>query len=166
MADLSCLLEEKTKSIVNFEHRVQNLELEVKSLKMASNDLEQYGRRNSIRISNFKVINKLPESELKTQIISFCNNSMLKNLPQLTVSDIDCCHPVGKPNSDGVQQILVKFTNYESKRLVFSVKKSLRNNPDRIYINEDLTRQNYAILRALRSLQKSGRIYSLWSVNG
>ena len=103
MADLSRLLEEKTKSIVNFEHRVQNLELEVKSLKMASNDLEQYGRRNSIRILNFKIINKLPESELKTQIISFFNNSMLKNLPQLTVSDIDCCHPVGKQNSDGVQ---------------------------------------------------------------
>ena len=166
MADLSHLLEEKNKSILNFEHRVQNLELEVESLKMASNDLEQYSRRNSIRISNFKVINKLPESELKTQVISFFNNSMLKNLTQLTVSDIDRCHPVGKPNSDEVQQILVKFTNYESKRLVISAKKSLRNNPDRIYINEDLTRQNYAILRALRSLQKSGRIYSSWSVNG
>ena len=76
MADRSRLLEAKTKSIFNFEHGVQNLELEAKSPKMASNDSEQYGRQNSIRISNFKVINKLTESELKTPIISFFNNTM------------------------------------------------------------------------------------------
>ena len=166
MADLGRLLEEKSKSILNFEHKVHNLESEVKSLSMASNDLEQYGRRNSIRISNFKADNKLPETELKTQVTAFLNNNVLKNSTQLTESDIDRCHPVGRPSSDGVQQIVVKFINYGSKHLVVSAKKSLRNNPDRIYINEDLTRKNYAILRALRSLQKTGRIYSSWSVNG
>ena len=119
MADQGRLLEEKSKFITNFEQQVNTLESEVKSPKMISNEIELYGRRNSIRISNFKVDKKVPESELKTRVISFINNSMLQNLTQLKISDIDRCHPVGRPNPGGVPQIPVKFTNYASKQLVF-----------------------------------------------
>ena len=130
---------------------------------MVSNDLEQYVRRNSTKISNFKVINKLFKSELKTPLLTIVRRKILHSSQYLTL--IIAILLVSQ-NSDGVQQILVKFMNYKPKRLVFSARKSLKNNPDRIYINEDLTHQNYAIFRALRSLQKFGRIYSSWSVNG
>ena len=79
---------------------------------------------------------------------------------QVCVTDIDRCHPVGP------KQILVKFYKYHIKRLVYSAKAKLRNNPDKIFISEDLTRKNHAIVKTLQPLKKDGSINSFWTTNG
>ena len=63
---------------------------------------------------------------------------------QVSVTDIDRYHPFGP------KQILVKFYKYHIKHLVYSAKAKLRNNPDKIFISEDITRKNHAIVKALQ----------------
>ena len=125
------------------------------------NDLEQYGRRNSLRFSQLRVNYKLPEIELMSEVADQINEHMLTTGPKITTQDIERCHPVGKSNSP---QILVKFRSYQTKHLVYSAKSRLKNTP--IYVSEDLTRLNYSVIQKLQPLKKSGKIHSYWTTNG
>ena len=160
--DLRSQLDEKSKEIDDKHRKIDKLQEQVQTLTeevnknaiviknhdSTINDLEQYGLRNSIRLTNMKFNPKIGEEELTASVTSFINENMLSNAPQVSINDIDRCHPVGP------KQILVKFYKYHTKRLVYSAKAKLRNNPDKIFISEDLTRKNHAIVKALQPLKK------------
>ena len=65
-------LDGKTKLIDELEQKCDNLSAELNKVKVAVSDLEQYGRRNSLRFSKLGFDPKLPENELikKTPLTS------------------------------------------------------------------------------------------------
>ena len=89
-------LDEKTKMIDELEQKCDNLSVELNKVKAAVNDLEQYGRQNSLRFSKLGFDPKLPENELIKKTTAFINDRMLPNDPLLSESDIDRCHPIGQ----------------------------------------------------------------------
>lgn len=80
--------------------------------------------------------------------------------------DIERCHYLGKTNAKGIRPMIVKFKAYKSKAAVFSAKKKLKNNPDKIYISEDLTKKNYEIVQKLVQLRKDASIDAFWTNDG
>ena len=159
-------LQEKSETIKIMQDQIQSLTLKFDEVQSAQNDLEQYGRRNSLRISNFKFDPKQSEAELTQKVVSFVNDILLTDGPPLDIIDVERCHPIGKPGLQKSQQIIVKFYRYHTKNRVFQAKSRLKNNKDRIFMSEDLTKSNYEIVKKLIAYKKANKLNSFWTTNG
>jgi hypothetical protein len=62
--------------------------------------------------------------------------------------------------------ILVKFTDYNTRRVVYQKRSLLKENAPGVFINEDLTLNRRRCLGVLHFLRKKGVIYSTWSHDG
>ena len=110
------------------------LAAEVDQPRFSHNELEQYRRRNSLRINNFVLDTPVEnEHELTRRVLYFLNflyTAGLKGVCRvLDERDIERCHFVGKPKDSGPQKILIKFSCYHDKWRVFSLKKNLKKHP-------------------------------------
>ena len=74
-------LQEKAETIQTMQDQIQSLNLKVDEVQSAHNDLEQYGRRNSLRISNFRFDPKQSEADHTKQVVSFVNDTLLTDAP-------------------------------------------------------------------------------------
>ena len=59
--------------------------------------------------------------------------------------------------------ILVKFTNYSTKKKIYLAKKQLRNDTDKLYINEDLIPLKSSLFAKTRELRNEGYIWKTWT---
>lgn len=142
------------------EEKVVEMEKEIAKRKKELNELEQYGRRNSIRIFG------IPESKDETaeqtaQTAAEAINAHLSNVT-LRRYDIDIAHRLGK-KSRGNRPIIMKFVSRMTRDIVFRGRRSMISS--NIYINEDLTALNNHILGCVRK-KKCDEVDSAWSTNG
>ena len=99
-------------------NRIKSLENEIEILK--NDNLEQYTRRNSLRISG------LPDSDnedVGQKVLELCLQQ-LQN--PVTSSDIDRIHRLGKIGSSNPRPVLVKFASYGARSSVLKAKSVLR----------------------------------------
>lgn len=161
------LLESKSSRIEQLECDVEYLMLEMESLKGSINNLEQYGRRSSVRINNFKPMGPPgDENGLSDSVRKFLNDTVLKDVRPLEARDLERCHFVGQAKTGRPRQIIVKFAHYQDKKRVFAAKSLLKANPDKVFLTEDLTSANHAVVKQLLPLKKNAKINSFWTVNG
>lgn len=141
--DLKNINNKTIKQVNNLEIRVQNL--------------EQYSRRNSIRIFG------IPEQEGENAdllIVNLSKNHMNYDMQQY---EIDKSHRIGSKITykDKCRPILVKFARYKTKEIIFSNKKKLKGT--KITIKEDLFKSRFEIYNA--AVEKYG-FKSVWTSNG
>lgn len=128
-------------ALVAVNAELATLKKEVSELKedlaLRCDELEQYQRRNNLRIFGLK--EKDGEST-DALIVELCRDKLGMELPE----DAVCrSHRVGKkkgPTPDGRQQhrpIIVRFVSYRDRRNVYSCKKKLKGTG--VTIREDLT---------------------------
>ncbi|KAL8585746.1 hypothetical protein ACOMHN_040528 [Nucella lapillus] len=147
-------------------------------------ELEQYGRRNSVRI------NGVPETEGEN------TDEVIRRIAKeigvdLNDSVIGRSHRVGRKAEGGMvttRAIIVKFTSYRHKQHLFAAKKKLaaRVNaralfslpapstaaaavqapPPRIYINDHMTQIRAEIAAAARTSKKKGKVTDTWVRDG
>ena len=140
------------------------VELEEDNLKLEEdiNNLEQYGRRNSIRIFG------IPEgpNETAEQTAQAAAEILNARIPNVNIKryNVDIAHRLGN-KTDGTKPrpIIMKFNSRMTRDAVFSGRRSLKNT--NIFVNEDLTRENNYILTCVRK-KKCEEIDSAWTVNG
>lgn len=134
------------------------LNREVTSLKddtyVANDMLEQYSRRNSLRI--FGIPHEKGENTDKL-LVKLCNEKL--NVP-ITEMDIDCSHRL-PARENNCPPIIVKFCRRSIKNLVFRNKSKLKNS--KIVVREDLTRRRMQLLNQAKSLLGSRNV---WSFDG
>jgi len=135
--DLKALVEEKNEQIDNLSRRVA--ELEVKC-----DDLEQYSRRNSLRIHG------LPESEYEDvgeKILDLANKA-LEVTPPITPADIDRVHRIGKQNDSAQPRpVILKLATYRLRDRIYRKRTKLKHaEVGKIYINEDITARRSNLL--------------------
>ena len=145
-----------------------------KRLSKAESDndaLEQYTRRNSVRISG------VPEDFNGENT----DGIVLKIAEELEVplnpSDIDRSHRVGKVDnksrsapgaSHRHRDIIVKFATYNAKQRLFQKRMDLREIEERqnVFVNEDLTRTRSKLLFNARALMRANKLKSAYSSDG
>ena len=59
--------------------------------------------------------------------------------------------------------MIVKFRYYKSKAAVCKAKSKLKNNPNKIFMTEDLTKTNHSIVQKLLQLRKAKQINGFWT---
>ena len=140
---------------------------ELDSVKYDLNDLEQYGRRNSIRLNNYKpTMPARDEEELTKSVVYFLNESVLRDARPLQIRDIERCHFVGKAKAGRSKQIIIKFAHYHDKRRVFASKSNLKNNPSTTFMTEDPISKNHSMVKQLLNMKKGDKIDSFWTSDG
>ncbi|XP_071056578.1 uncharacterized protein [Onthophagus taurus] len=116
-------------------------------------ELEQYTRRNNVRV--FGISDNVQDVE--SEVLSLFNNKL--SVP-VKVEDIDRCHRVGaaKKTNNGSRAIIVKFVSYRTRDLVCKARKRLKGS--KIGIQEDLTSKRYKLLQLARERVGNGNAWS------
>ena len=164
VAELRTIIMAKDKQILDLTTKVQDLEDK-------ADDLEQYSRRNSLRISG------IPEREgedVLQEMLRVVNSTLL---PPLTVEEIDRVHRVGPKLPDKSQQILIKLAMYRTRHRVFTASRGIKftqpapgpsttltTHP--VFVNDDLTKTRSHLLYECRKAKKNGKIKEAWSIDG
>ena len=146
---------------------IVQLQTEIQRLTVKHDDLEQYGRRSSVRIQG---ITAQGADDTDQSVLSLLNDG-LEMTPPLQASDIIVSHRVPRRKAtDGPLPILVRFRNVPVKARVMAMRSKLRahrreqNNP--IYFNEDLTPRRSKLFARVRKLVKRELITDCWTYNG
>lgn len=165
-ASLTSIIEQQLNiMIVKYEATINEFKTEMAILKKENialkkqseckaDSLEQYSRRNNIRIIG------VPES-VDENVELLVNDIVTDKLKLALPGDcIERCHRVGK-KSDRARPIIVKFVSYKYKKAVFRAKSGLKHT--KILIREDLTKVRFDHMKALST--KYG-IRNVWSADG
>ncbi|KAK4874019.1 hypothetical protein RN001_013379 [Aquatica leii] len=121
----------------NMEKTIKNYETDNEILRNKLDDLEQYTRRNSLRIWGIK---EERNENVENQVLNVCNNQLGLTLSN---NDIDRCHRIGMQGNK-TRPIIVKFIGYRQRAMVFSAKKKLKGTG--VQIREDLTKNRATLL--------------------
>ncbi|XP_060578456.1 uncharacterized protein LOC132735517 [Ruditapes philippinarum] len=124
------------------------------------NDLEQYSRRNNIRIYGVPGDSEKQSSqETTTKVVSLLNEKLSMSI---TEENIDIAHRLGQYKGKD-RPVIVKFVRRQVKNEVFEKIKRLKTT--NIFINHDLTWLNQQVLSSLR-LKDTNAVKKCWCTDG
>lgn len=136
-------------------------EKSMKTIEGKLNDLEQYDRRNNVRVTGIKDKEReTAEDTIKTVIETL--NSEIPGL-NLEENDIDVAHRLGKFEQGKKRQIIVRLKRRMIKYKIMRQKKSLKGK--NIYISEDLTKLNQEVFSSVRKKMKDV-VSAAWTQDG
>ena len=145
LEELKNIITEKDRKIEIMESKIAILENTVNILKEKCDDNEQYSRRVSLRISNIP----LPHGGKETA--EQCMEKVKEVIREagVVIPDVvlDRAHRVGRPKKDddgsAKQQIIVRFTTWQHRTLLYKGRKNLAN--AKVYL--DLTKTKFKLLK-------------------
>ena len=127
--------------------------------------MEQYSRRSCLIFVGIKETGDTPEDTDKV-ILDVCNNKLGLNLAQ---EAIDRSHHLGPVRKARIEQrnevnpsprpIIVKFTNYNNRSMVFSSKRKLKGSP--VSTMEHLTTRRVKLMQQAKALVGHKQVWSL-----
>ena len=109
------------------DRQIHELETKCEHLMQNYDDLEQYSRKNSLRIDG--VVEPPNENSTHDTVLSFCNDA-LKLSPPITIEDIDDGHRLRKKDdnaSDKPRTMIVKFQSQRVRRQVYGARLKLKD---------------------------------------
>ena len=162
--------------VENADLRKTNDELETRlsAVEYENDSLEQYSRRNSLRISG---IPEEPGENTDQRVIQLAGGLGVDINPE----DIDRSHRIGKLEQDRPRvgrgalrpkrrprDILVKFARYNARDKLYQERKDLRNleTHANVFINEDLTKKRSKLLFDGRTLARAEIVKAAYSTDG
>ena len=160
MKDTIASQQERNVEIDALHRKIEELEFRVESQ-------EQYSRRTSLRLHNITVPVdnrgniKFPVDTDELALDVF-NNKLGLNI---SINDIGRSHVIGKVRN-GKSQIIVRFLSYRVRQQVYQSKRELKNDPDGIFITENLTQYRSNLTQKLANLKYNEVIYAYWTQDG
>lgn len=151
--------EKLVKETKELSERLIEKDVCIKAQERSLNDLEQYTRRNSVRIYGLLDKDKSESIEATCNLVISTLNTKLKL--KLAPRDIDISHRLGKFSPDANRPVICKFVSRVVKKNVMSVRRQLKGTS--IIIREDLTQKNAKLLEEVSA--KDG-IQNAWSDDG
>lgn len=152
--------------LTTVKEEVKQLQKEVASLREdlvdRTEELEQYQRRNNIRIFGVK---ETKGENTDNLVVELCREKLGLELPPSAISR---SHRVGRPRhpvagdiKEQRRAIIVRFTTYRSREMVFGAKKRLKGTG--VTIREDLTSRRLELLRRATALYG---VRNAWTFDG
>lgn len=136
---------------------IKRLNEDLKESKLQVDDLEQYGRRHSLRVSG------IPEMDRENTDFLICEFLQQELEIEIDPSEIDRSHRLGKKSKNVNRPIAVKFLNYRLKEHIYANRRYLRPG---LYINESLTKGRSNLFYKARQLKKQQLITETWTRDG
>ncbi|KAK6191154.1 hypothetical protein SNE40_002893 [Patella caerulea] len=159
--------EEIKKQVAPLQNEIESLKLQLATTSLHLNasvqdkcdELEQYSRKNCIRISGIKEdLNENVEGKIM-KVLSTIDNSLSPN-------NIENCHRLGRKQANKHRQIIVRLKSYKTKVHIMKNRKMAQTAIKGVYINEDLTRYRAYVASITRWSYKQGFIAACWTRDG
>ena len=147
----------------DLENANETLRQDLLNLDSTIEELEQYGRRTTLRFHNVPM--KVTDLQCTDKLIVKLVKGKMK-VVNFTEDDINRSHIIGEINDEGKGQIICRLRNWKLKNLLYQSKRFLKDNSDKIFVTEDLTRYRQTIIRELNKLKKANRVNSFWTLDG
>ena len=148
------------KIIEVLDKKKDKLLYKVDKLKIELTELNQYGRRESIELSN--IPESIHQSALEDHVIKILKSINVK----VTHYDIVAVHRIGKRSSKP-RNVIIRFLNRKSAFLSLKNRRMLKNGAYKgCYISENLCPYNRKLFNRLYKMKKEGHIHHVWSYNG
>lgn len=132
----------------------------VRTLTYENDRLQQYSRRESIRISGFPSVKGETAEDVEGKALKLFSDVGAK----VKKEDIAVAHRAGK-ETEGSRPILVRFVSRRTRNEVMSKKKNLKDKKgcSKLYINDDLTPLRARLLGYVKRLDF---IHRAWTIDG
>lgn len=154
--DIECKLEEQATELNECKKLYSRMEECTSTLTKQMDNLEQYSRRNCVRVSG---VEETGQENTDQIILDIAANRLGITL---NITDIDRSHRIGHPrNTTSTRAIIVKFTSYRSRAMFIGARRKLKGS--KIVITEDLTRRNQDLLYKARN---HPGVKTAWSHDG
>ena len=148
------------------DEEIQLLQKRTTELEDRCDALEQYGRRNAVRVRGVPEPEKGVSEDTDSIVCDLANEKLGL---QLDPSDLVRSHRVGKlressDGSPGMRDIIVKFVSHNSKVAMMKNRSKLKGS--RLFINEDLSRIRASLAYKARVLKREKKILDTWTRDG
>lgn len=131
------------------------LSAKLRVLTYKNDSLEQYTRRENIRIHGLTESGD-KEANLEERVLRLLQTTGTK----LSSSDIAACHRTGRPRN-GSRPVIVRFVSRKSKINIMKSKKKLRENHPSVFINDDLTSLRSRLLGYIKRLDITEKVWTM-----
>ncbi|KAH3898068.1 hypothetical protein DPMN_022265 [Dreissena polymorpha] len=127
----------------------------MKSIESANepyfNELEQYSRRNNIRIESIEDSEQENYTETSETLIEALNS----HIPDLNLakSDIDISHRLGPFQPQKERPIIIKLVSRMRRNQIMKAAKILRSKPKPVYVNDHLMKTHAEVFACVRKKQ-------------
>lgn len=152
------------------KEKLQEQTEESQNLWYYHDELEQYTRKNSLEITG------IPESCYESTEEVVIKIAEVLNV-DITPGDIEISHKLKRRDKTA---IIVKFMNHKIKTKLYKERIKLKNialtdlypsyassvNPERIYINENLTSRRRRLVGTANGMRKDNLLVSVWTIDG
>lgn len=161
-------LERKNESLgkenVEIKRQLEQREAVLKKNEIEINELEQYSRKNNIRI--YGVEDRTPREtseETAQKVIGVLNDKLNMGLGQ---QDIDIAHRIGRFSTEGNRPIICRFVSRANTLRSIKRRRALKGT--QLVIREDLTQKNIKLLEKTSAVtgvktawSDQGKVYAL-----
>ena len=137
---------------------MKKLKAQVVENRFNIDKMEQYSRKDNVRISN------LPDPHDSDEDTNQLVVKLAKDLGvEITERDISTSHRLGKNSVTYCRPVIVKFCRRDTKMKIMMKRKLLKDHADydRVYVNDDLTKVRYKLCKQLREDS-----YKAWTIGG
>lgn len=170
MAPFTAQIQQLTKELTTVKQanvvlkgKVDTLEETVQKLETSLEDLEQYGRRTSLRFHGVPLMEN--EKQLTdNKVVEICAKI---DVP-ISTDDINRSHIIGDIRN-GKAQIICRLRSWKIKNQIYQSRlklKHLQSEQFRVFITEDLTGVRQKIIKGLSKAKKDRKIHSFWTNDG
>lgn len=146
------------KELKTYVERINNLEDQLKSAisekDRVCDELEQYSRRNSLRIYGIPTTQNEKTDDI---VIKMCKEKLGVDIDAFS---IDRSHRLSGREGQ-YKPLIVRFVSHNIKQLIYSNKKKLRGT--KVIIREDLTSRRNGLLRSASNIFGQRNV---WSIDG
>ena len=147
---------------------IKALKEELAETRTQLNTLEQYSRRLCLDISG------VPESAGEDTDRLVIDTAKLAGV-DISKADIDRSHRVGRTKPGKPRTLVVRLASYTKREALYGARRQLREprhfdgstvtaeTARRVFVSDNLTRENHLILYTARQYRKEGKLHSAWS---
>lgn len=155
-------------AVAERDAEIMSLKEELAETKAQLNTVEQYSRRLCLDISG------VPESAGEDTDRLVIDTAKLAGV-DLTKTDIDRSHRVGRAKPGKPRTLVVRLASYAKREALYDARRQLReprhfegsavtaDAARRVFVGDNLTRENHLILYTARQYRKEGKLHSAWS---
>lgn len=151
----------------------EQLQTRINSLEDRLEEMEQYSRRTCLKFCGVHEPVDDQTEDTDELILKIINTDILKHSEQkLTLEHIGRSHRLGKRKPDVPRNIIVRFSIYRYRALVYRNKRYLKESNDipgntsKIYVNEALTTKRVNLFKQTRKLYNDKLIKNCWTSDG
>ena len=161
MPAIEPLISENTTNIAKLISTIEVQQVEIDALRNELEDVKQQSRNKTLVIQGLKPVK---DETLDTTVMKMCKEKLQVNMHPVDIDSVTRLRITDKKAEYG--NILLTVTTNRKKVDICRAKSKLKDQNERIYINESLTQQQDKLFAMMRAKVRNKELHATWTREG